>query len=138
MVPIEPAGPAGSNGTGFSFCTQKKVLERGFNCTWLLPRGHGCSRWRRRSAAEAQKIPVHAVCRRNGSLKHERRSFGTWGPGSWQNIPNFVCTQNFGYKTLVRARIWFHRAVTPTRLWLAGAGWSQSPGIRVRLGQLPP
>ena len=36
------------------------------------------------------------------------------------------------------SRIWFLRAVTPTRLWLAGAGWSQSPGIGVRLGQLPP
>ena len=35
-------------------------------------------------------------------------------------------------------RIWFQRAVTPTRLWLAGAGGSQSPGIGVRLGQLPP
>ena len=32
---------------------------------------------------------------------------------------------------------WFHRAVTPIRLWLAGAGWSQSPGIKIRLGQLP-
>ena len=39
---------------------------------------------------------------------------------------------------LQNSRIWFHRAVTPTRLWLAGAGWSQSPGIGVRLGQQPP
>ena len=39
---------------------------------------------------------------------------------------------------LRNSRIWFHRAVTPTRLWLAGAGWSQSPGIGVRLGQQPP
>ena len=39
---------------------------------------------------------------------------------------------------LQNSRIWFHRAVTPTRLWLAGAGWSQSPGIGARLGQLPP
>ena len=101
MVPIDPAAPAGSNGTGFSFCTQKKVLEAENTCAWLLPRGHGCSRWRRRSAPEAQKIPVHEMCRRNGSLKHERRSFGIWGHGSLQNILNFVCTQNFGYETLV-------------------------------------
>ena len=31
---------------------------------------------------------------------------------------------------LQNSRIWFHRAVTPTRLWLAVAGWSQSPGNR--------
>ena len=39
---------------------------------------------------------------------------------------------------LRNSRGWLQRAVTPTRLWLAGAGWSQSPGIGVRLGQLPP
>ena len=39
---------------------------------------------------------------------------------------------------LQNSRIWFHRAVTPTRLWLAGAGLSQSPGIGARLGQQPP
>ena len=39
---------------------------------------------------------------------------------------------------LRNSRSQFQRAVTPTRLWLAGAGWSQSPGIGVRLGQLPP
>ena len=45
--------------------------------------------------------PWNEMCRRNGFLKHERRSFGIWGPGCLQNILNFVCTQHFSYETPV-------------------------------------
>ena len=76
----------------------RPVIGR-FFCARHPPKSHGCSRGRRRSAAEAQKIPVHEMCRRNGFLKHERRSFGIWGPGCLQNILNFVCIQNVGYET---------------------------------------
>ena len=58
MVPIDPAGPAGSNGTGFSFCTQKKVLERGFNCV------HGYS-------PGAMVVPVEEQKRRSGAMERD-------------------------------------------------------------------
>ena len=89
-------------------------------------RGHGCSRGRRRTAAEPQKIPVHEMCRRNGSLKHKRRSFGIWGPCCWQNILNFVCTQSFGYKTLVFGFIEPLRRHVCGWLGLAGASRRES------------
>ena len=58
---------------------------------WLFP-------WRSRNAIPA---PWNETCGRNGSLKHERRSFGICGPGCLQNILNFECTQKFGYETPV-------------------------------------
>ena len=137
MVPIEPAGPAGSNGTGFSFCTQKEMLDSQNICAWLYtPPGPWLFPWRSRSAVPA---PWNEMCRRNGSLKHKRRSFGIWGPCSLQNIPNFVCTQNFGYKTLVFGFIEPLRRHVCGWLGLAGAsrresgpGWvsSRHDGIR--------
>ena len=126
MVPINPAGPTGSNGTGFSFCTQKKVLQRGFKCVrhppWamVVPGGGGGPPLSPRKFLSTRCVGVTALS------KTRTKRVLIWGPGSWQNIPNFVCTQNFGYKTLVFGFIEPLRRHVCGWLGLAGASRRES------------
>ena len=61
MVPIDPAGPAVSNGTSFSFCTQEKVLEAG------KIRVHGYILY----SPGAMVVPVEEQKRRSGAMERD-------------------------------------------------------------------